>query len=65
MDTRFFKSMEFAALSVPLVISTYCEGYYELYLKITDTSIGEQVLMANTLPSTADGYLLGFLQVGK
>ena len=64
-DTRLFRSMECTSLTVPLDIRAYGEGDYELFLKITDPSTGEQILMANTLLSTADGCLLGTLQISK
>lgn len=60
-DARFWDSGQAVSLDIPLDASQYPLGDYRIYLSLTDDATGEEILFANDLTKTGQGYALGGL----
>lgn len=64
-DSRFWKSLKKTDVAIPLQPAAYQEGSYRIFFKLTDSSTGETIRFANTLPLSEKGYEIGRLDITK
>lgn len=64
-DTRFWKSQQITDITISLPMKDYEEGSYRLFFQLSDPATNETIQLANTLPLTKNGYLIGTLTLTK
>lgn len=58
-DTRTWQPEESVTLTIPVDFGQLSSGSYQLYLSVTDPSLGREIYFANELQMTDNGYLIG------